>query len=150
MSEVLHCDIEAIFNRPRAAAYHDGDDLPKHRMNGSDHYTDHKRTNGANKRRSQRRFEEFNSFVDATMGDLLQSELLVWLVLFRDARDGVARTSRVDIARRAKVSEKTVTRAIASLIKRKLVQLLFRGGINKGVSRYAVFPTNTRDITVSR
>lgn len=133
-------DVESRFDLTPAAPYDDdGDDKPQRRTNGNADHHNGKPTNGA-KQIAQDRFGEFNRFVDVTMRDLPRSELLVWLVLFRDARDGVARTSRTDIARRAGVSTKTVTRAIAALIKRKLVRLLYRGGINRGVSRYAILP----------
>ncbi len=149
MSESVLHEIETVFKRLSATTHDEGDVQPTHRINSSDYRSEGKPAINA-KRRSQRRFEEFNSFVDVTMGDLQRSELLVWLVLFRDARDGVARTSRVDVARRARVSEKSVTRAIAKLIERGLVRLVYRGGINRGISRYAILPTSTRDIIVSR
>jgi hypothetical protein len=86
------------------------------------------------------RFIVLNSFVDCTAGGLPRSELLVWLVLYRDTRNGVAETSQVDIARRCGISDRTVRRAIGRLERRKLVKVVFRGGLDRGPSKYRVLP----------
>ena len=44
-----------------------------------------------NRRKTSDRFRVLNAFVDFTAGTLTRSEILVWLVLFRDARDGIIR-----------------------------------------------------------
>ena len=92
------------------------------------------------KRKTGERFGVLNAFVDFTAGSLARGELLVWLVLFRDARDGIARTSQADIARRAGMSDRTVRRTLKRLESRGLLQTVYRGGINRGLSRYRVLP----------
>lgn len=92
------------------------------------------------KRKTGERFAVLNAFVDFTAGTLARGELLVWLVLFRDARDGIARTSQADIARRAGMSDRTVRRTLKRLEQCGLLQTVHRGGINRGLSRYRVLP----------
>ena len=85
------------------------------------------------------RWPTLNSFVDATMADLSRAELAVWLVLFRDVRDGTARTGMTDIARRAGCHRGSVVRAVQSLQARGLIRLVRRGRKNGGTSVYAVY-----------
>ncbi len=93
------------------------------------------------KRQSRLRFELLNAFVDSGLTDLSRAELAVWLILFRDARrDGIARTSVEDLARRGGVAPRSVIRAIKNLQDRKMLQRLRRGGLNRGVSHYRVWP----------
>jgi Mn-dependent DtxR family transcriptional regulator len=61
-------------------------------------------------------------------------------VLYRDTKDGSARTSQADIARRAGVSKRTVIRCLRRLERRGLVVVAARGGPAKGPSRYRVKP----------
>lgn len=84
------------------------------------------------------RWATLNSFVDVAMGDLSRAELAVWLVLFRDVRDGTARTGMTDIARRAGCHRGSVVRAVQSLQARGLIRLVRRGRKNGGTSVYAV------------
>jgi len=84
------------------------------------------------------RWPTLNSFVDVAMGDLSRAELAVWLVLFRDVRDGTARTGMTDIARRAGCHRGSVVRAVQSLQARGLIRLVRRGRKNGGTSVYAV------------
>jgi hypothetical protein len=86
------------------------------------------------------RFATLNAFADFTAGTLERSELLVWLVLFRDERHGIARTGQADIARRTRLGERTVRMAIASLRKRGLLELARRGGVRQGPSSYRLRP----------
>ena len=85
-----------------------------------------------------------NTFIDMTMCHLKPSEVAVWFVLFRDTRDGVARTAQTDIARRTGLSTRTVKRSIKSLKKLGLVTIRSRGGLLKGPSRYQVHGTVVR------
>ena len=62
------------------------------------------------KRKAGDRFAVLNAFVDCTAGRLSRGEILVWLVLYRDTRNGIAKTSQADIARRAGISDRTVRR----------------------------------------
>lgn len=84
------------------------------------------------------RFTLLNAFVDATAGRLTRGEILVWLVLYRDSRDGIARTSQADIARRAALAERSVRRVLGRLARRGLLRIVYRGGLNRGTSRYRV------------
>jgi DNA-binding transcriptional ArsR family regulator len=84
------------------------------------------------------RFQVLNTFVDFTLADLTRAEIAVWLVLYRDTRDGTARTSYDDIARRAGLNRRNVGRAVRRLEGRGLVEVVRRGGLGRGVSRYRV------------
>jgi hypothetical protein len=84
------------------------------------------------------RFAVLNAFVDSTLATLSRSELAVWLVLYRDTRDGTVRTAQTDIARRAGVSVRSVKTAIAKLTAAGLLTVVYRGGLNRGPSRYRV------------
>lgn len=93
------------------------------------------------KRQSRLRFEVLNAFVDTSMANLMRSELAVWLVLCRDTKpDGTARASFDDIARRAGIDRRSVTRAIGTLKRKKLLQVVRKGGLNRGPSTCRVFP----------
>jgi DNA-binding MarR family transcriptional regulator len=79
-----------------------------------------------------------NAFVDGSMAGLSRSETAVWLVLYRDCRDGTARTGMADIARRAGCDKRTVVRAVHRLERYGLVQVVRRGGLGRGPSVYRV------------
>lgn len=85
------------------------------------------------------RFGVLNSFVDETMAKLSCSEIKVWLVLFRDARDGVASTAQSEIARRSDLHRVTVSRTAKRLVTRGLLKLIRRGGLGRGLSEYRVY-----------
>jgi len=108
-----------------------------------------KKRNGSKPRKSMQRtrdrFGVLNDFVDCSAAELNRSELLVWLVLYRDARDGIACTSQAAIARRAGVDDRTVRRAIKRLERRKLLKTVYRGGLNRGTSKYRVLPLGDTD-----
>lgn len=95
---------------------------------------------GTPKRKAGDRFGILNRFVDFTLAGLSRGEIAVWLILFRDCRDGTARTSMDDLARRAGCDRATVFRAIRGLERRGLVKVVHRGGLGKGPSRYRVRP----------
>jgi DNA-binding MarR family transcriptional regulator len=93
------------------------------------------------KRRSRLRFELLNAFVDTGMAGLSRGELAVWLILYRDTRrDGTARTSLDDLARRGGMDRQTASRAIGRLARRKMLQVIRRGNLIRGPSVYRVFP----------
>lgn len=87
---------------------------------------------------TQKRFEVLNTFVDNSLAGLSRIELATWLCLYRDTRNGTACTSQCDIARRAGCSVRAVQLAIARMRKRGLLVLVYRGGLNRGPSRYRV------------
>ena len=84
------------------------------------------------------RFAVLNTFVDFTLGGLTRNEIAVWLVLYRDTKDGTARTSQADLARRVGTSDRTIRRALDGLKHRGLLEVTYRGGIGRGASVYRV------------
>jgi hypothetical protein len=86
------------------------------------------------------RFNTLNAFVDFSLAELGRVEIAVWLLLYRDTRDGSARTSVEDLARRAGCNRRSVLRAIRQLEQRGLLQIVYRGGFGRGPSRYRVRP----------
>lgn len=94
---------------------------------------------GASRRKAAERFGMLNSFVDFSLADLSRGDVATWLVLYRDARDGIARTSQADIARRGGLTDRTVRRAIDRLGAAGLLKVVRRGGLRKGPSSYRVF-----------
>ncbi len=82
-----------------------------------------------------------NAFVDTGMADLSRAELAVWLILYRDTkRDGTARASLDDLARRGGIDRQTASRAVGRLARRKMLRVIHHGGLNSGPSTYRVFP----------
>jgi hypothetical protein len=93
------------------------------------------------RRRSLLRFETLNAFVDEGMRTLSPHEAVVWLVLYRDTKpDGIARTSVDDIARRGGIGRRTVLRSLRRLEDLRMLRVVRRGGLNRGLSTYRVFP----------
>jgi predicted transcriptional regulator len=92
------------------------------------------------KRKTTDRFRLLNEFVDCSLVGLSRVELGTWLVLYRDARDGTARTAQNDIARRLGVTDRAIKYAVGRLIRLGLVTLVYRGGLNRGTNRYRVEP----------
>jgi hypothetical protein len=86
------------------------------------------------------RFAVLNAFTDLSLAGLTRAEIAVWLVLFRDTRDGSARTGLTDIARRAGCHRSTAFRALRRLERRGLLTVIHRGGLGRGPSRYQVSP----------
>lgn len=92
------------------------------------------------RRKTADRFATLNAFVDAGMVRLSRVELATWFVLYRDTRDGTACTSEDSIAGRIGCSKRAVTKAVGRLRRRGLLVQVFKGGINRGPSRYRVLP----------
>lgn len=84
------------------------------------------------------RFRMLNDFVDGRLDGLTRAEVKVWLVLYRDTRNGSARTAQEDIARRSGLTVRSVRTAIRKLEKGGLLVVKYRGGLNTGVSIYQV------------
>jgi hypothetical protein len=81
----------------------------------------------------------FNQFVDEGIRSMNRSEALTWTVLFRDMQDtGLSQTSRSEIVRRGGMSPAQATRAIQSLVSRKLVVRVCEGFPGKA-SLYTLF-----------
>jgi hypothetical protein len=89
------------------------------------------------------RFRVLNNFVDFTLAELSRAEFAVWLILYRDTRDGTARTRMADIARRAGCSRRHIVRAVQRLEKLGLLKVVQRGGFRRGASRCRVSPLVT-------
>jgi hypothetical protein len=89
--------------------------------------------------RTGERFAVLNAFVDFTAGTLNRAELLVWLVLYRDTKDGTAATSQADLARRTGLCKRTVQLTTRRLEAAGLLKRVHRGGLRRGTSRYRVF-----------
>ena len=99
------------------------------------------RSTRSRKRQSSLRFEVLNAFVDMGMRQLAPSESVVWLVLYRDTKpDGTAKTGVDDLTLRCRVSRSTVLRALKRLEHLHMLQVVRRGGLNRGTSVYRVFP----------
>ncbi len=94
----------------------------------------------AKRKTTGKRFEVLNSFVDETLSTLCRGDIAVWLVLYRDTRDGTARTAQSDIGRRSGLSVRGVVKALRRLEKHGLLKVVYQGGLNRGMSRYRVFP----------
>ncbi len=92
----------------------------------------------AGKAKAGERFAVLNAFVDFALAGLNRREIAVWLVLYRDTREGTARTSYDDLARRAGLNRRNVGRALRRLELLKLLNVVHRGGLGRGVSRYRV------------
>lgn len=90
------------------------------------------------KRKTADRFGVLNAFVDTTMGELSRSEIAVWLVLYRDTRNGSVRVDQRNVARRAGMSQRSVVTATKKLVQVGLLIVIYQGGLNKGPSRYRV------------
>ena len=87
-------------------------------------------TRKSSRRESRLRFELLNVFVDSGMANLSRAELAVWLILYRDTkRDGTARSSLDELARRAGMNRQTASRAVGRLARRKMLRVLHRGGL---------------------
>ena len=86
----------------------------------------------------RQRFRMLNTFVDRTMATILRSDALVWIVLFRDARGDTTRVAQAYIANRAGLCRRTVGTAIKRLERAGLLDVVYRGGLNCGLSVYRI------------
>ena len=92
------------------------------------------------KRATGDRFATINSFVDCSMADLTRAEALTWFVLWRDTKNGIVRTSMMDVARRIGTTRRAVVAAVAKLEKRGLLMVVYRGGMERGINVYRIHP----------
>lgn len=84
------------------------------------------------------RFLVLNTWIDVSIRDLSRAEIVTWLVLYRDEREGISKTSYTDIARRGGLSSRSVATAVSSLRKKRLIKLIRKGGLRQGPSVYKV------------
>jgi DNA-binding MarR family transcriptional regulator len=95
----------------------------------------------ARRRASNYFFPTFNGFVDLGVRHLSRSEIAAYLVLLRDTKpDGTARTSFGSIASRRGMSQRQAVRAVQSLIRLGVVEVVRRGGRGIGATTYCVVP----------
>ncbi len=116
---------------------------PMHRLNGSTparHEGNGKAKAKPARRSTRDRFAVLNAFVDVGMVGLSRVEIGTWFVLYRDTRNGTACTDMKSIATRIGCTERAVKDAVKRLRKRGLLVQVFKGGINRGPSRYRVVP----------
>jgi len=87
------------------------------------------------------RFGVLNAFADTTLATLDRASIAVWLLLWRDTKpNGLARTSQADLARRGGISERSVRRALDTLYRAGLLDVVRRGRLGCGPSTYRVHP----------
>ena len=97
------------------------------------------RTHARRSRKHSGRFAVLNGFVDGVMGTLPRAAALVWVCLWRDTKpDGLARTAVTDLARRVGCNRRNAVRALRLLTDRRLLEVVRRGGLGRGVSAYRV------------
>ena len=90
------------------------------------------------------RWQMLNEFIDVTLRDLRPAEAKVWMVLFRDSRNGISKVAQTHIAERCGITRESVSRAIKELEQRELVRTVRHGGVNRGLSWYQLrSKTNT-------
>lgn len=94
-------------------------------------------------RRRRDRFASVNAFVDVAMRDLGGADAKVWLVIWRDTRDGTASVSNKELGLRSGHDERTVRRAVRTLVAKGWLEVVKRGGIGRGASVYRVLVGST-------
>ena len=70
------------------------------------------------------RWRTLNTFVDIIARHLSPVEIAVWMVLFRDCRDGTVKASQRNLASRSGASERSVVRAMRRLRDVRLVEVV--------------------------
>jgi hypothetical protein len=87
--------------------------------------------------RCVRKVKHFNRFIDDALAGLPPSAALLWLTLFRYAKDGIARVSQGKLAERMGVDVKTVRRNLRILLgKNGMIRVVKQGAKGRGCSVY--------------
>jgi hypothetical protein len=86
--------------------------------------------------RLEQKIKLLNRFVDETLIGLEPLTALLWVVLYREARNGVAEISHGQLAEIMGVSDRTICRHIEVLIANRLLRKLKTGGYGRGCNRY--------------
>lgn len=86
------------------------------------------------------RFAMLNTFVDSILSTIPKTDALVWLVLFRDTYGDTAKSAQAYIADRAGVCKRTVYTAIKRLKRAGFLEVVYQGGLNRGLSVYRLLP----------
>jgi DNA-binding MarR family transcriptional regulator len=84
------------------------------------------------KRRSQRatvarRFKELSDFMRITHATLTPAQRTVWLAVYTFAERGTATVTQATMARIGGVTERSIKRAVAALVRRGLLEILEQG-----------------------
>ena len=87
--------------------------------------------------RCVRKVKQFNRFVDEALAGLPPTAALLWLTLFRFAKNGIARVSQRKLAERLGVKTKTVARNLR-ILRRKdgMIRIVKQGAKGRGCSHY--------------
>ncbi len=91
-------------------------------------------------RKAQKRWFTLNTFIDKTIRHLRAGDALLWMVLFRDARNEIAKVSQQYLADRLGICRKTVYRRIKRLRALNLVEVVKAGGFRRGPHSYRLHP----------
>jgi predicted transcriptional regulator len=73
------------------------------------------------------RFKDLSAFVRLSAAGLTKAELAVWIAVFNFSQGGTAIVTQVKLAKFAGTTERTIKRAVASLVKRGLLEVIERG-----------------------
>lgn len=84
------------------------------------------------------RFATVNEFVDVAMRCLSGVDVKVWLTVWRDTRHGTACVSNRELGLRSGHDERSVRRAVRTLVRSGWLEVVKRGGIGRGASVYRV------------
>lgn len=87
------------------------------------------------------RFKVLNDFCDKSARRVDTTAQACWQQLYRETRDDRARISHEQIAEKIGVKRITITRDLKRLEAAGLVEVLERGGLHKGMSKYRVHGT---------
>jgi len=108
------------------------------------------RPTGGSKRASKRtkadgqdrgRWQTFNQFIDSIAPRLSLAERVVWLLMFRHARDGACDTTVRLLAQGATISRSTAETALAKLERYGLVWTIWKSRDKSKASRFGLHPT---------
>ncbi len=85
---------------------------------------------------AQERWMLINNFIVNSASQLKRSEMLVWLMLFRNSREGTVAMSQRNIAKLTGIRVDNINIAIKGLKQKGLVKVVHQGGYRHGMSRY--------------
>jgi len=88
------------------------------------------------KGRLAKKVDALNKFVDKTLVGLEPFTALLWLVLLRNAWDGVVELSHERLAKIMGVSDRTIARHLQVLKENRLLKVTRQGGFGRGVNQY--------------
>lgn len=81
----------------------------------------------------RKRWWFLTSFIDKSMTELSNAEIVIWLMLWRDTKkNGLAKTSISYLAKRSGMTERMIRKGIRSLIENGMLKRIKRGGTSNG------------------